>query len=166
MLSRAPAGVLHQMGGAEGSHLRRDPVAFQVRGVLPPLRVAVEAGVEGVVVGRRPRVAAVLQENPHAPLGLGLSWLPTEYLSVFAQAQVGTFFFNNRTRARSVGLDINLPIRRMQFVGGPTLNRKFIVVGVEYFDRNVARLAGFVHGPQWYASGRGVAVRFGIREAR
>jgi len=101
-----------------------------------------------------------------ASLGLGLSWLPTEYLSVAAQAQVGTFFLNNRTRVGSVGLDINLPIRKMKSVGGPRLNRKFIVVGVEYFDRNVARLAGFFHGPQWYASGRGVAVRFGIREAR
>jgi hypothetical protein len=36
-------------------------------------------------------------------------------------------------------------------------------VGIEYFYRDVSKLAGFLDGPQWYASGRGVALRVGIR---
>jgi hypothetical protein len=96
--------------------------------------------------------------------GIGLSWAPSPYVSVFALSRVGTFFFTNGTRTRIAGVDIAIPIRRMTFAEGVSRQSRFIVVGVEYFDRDATRWGGFMKGPQWYVSGQGVAFRVGIRD--
>jgi hypothetical protein len=98
-----------------------------------------------------------------ASLGAGLAWAPSPYVSVSAQTRFGTFFFNNRTRLRAISADLSLPIRHATFAEGVTRRSRFLVVGVEYFDRDVTRRRGFLEGPQWFVSGRGLAVRVGIR---
>lgn len=101
--------------------------------------------------------------SSEASIGIGLAWAPSPYVSVSAQTRFGTFFFNNRTHLRTVGVDLGIPIGRTTFAEGLTRRNKFLVIGAEYFDRDVVRWRGFMKGPQWYASGRGVAVRAGIR---
>jgi hypothetical protein len=98
-----------------------------------------------------------------ASVGIGLTWTPTPHVSASAQARVGTFFFTNRIAVRSVGLDINIPIKRKAVPGEAAVTGEFLVIGAELFDRRATKWAGFMDGPQWYASGRGVAVRVGIR---
>jgi hypothetical protein len=98
----------------------------------------------------------------NASIGIGLRWSPVNYVSVYAQTHIGTFFFTNRTHLRHVGIDINIPRYSVSSTGSVRRN-KYLVFGVEYFDRSVVRWAGFMDGPQWYASGRGLAIRFGIR---
>jgi hypothetical protein len=97
-------------------------------------------------------------------IGIGLNWSPSKYVSVSAQTRFGTFFFNNRTHLRSVSADVNIPIQRPPFTESMQYQRKCLVVGVEYFQRDVVRWKGYLDGPQWYASGHGVALRVGIRE--
>ena len=96
-------------------------------------------------------------------IGIGLSVVPTKYVSLTAKTNIGTALFNNVTHLRTVGVDVNIPIARATFAQGLTRQNRFVVVGVEYFQRSVSKLAGFLDGPQWYASGRGVALRIGIR---
>jgi hypothetical protein len=96
-------------------------------------------------------------------VGFGLSWSPIRYVSTYAQQRLGTFFFNHGTRQRSVGFDINVPIAHKTFAKGVTRESAYIVIGVEYFDRDVDKWAGFMKGDEWYASGHGVAIRVGIR---
>ena len=98
-----------------------------------------------------------------ASIGFGLSWSPSRYVSVYAQQRLGTFFFNHGTRQRSAGLDINIPIAHAVFAEGVRRESQYLVIGFEYFDRDVGKWAGFMEGSQWYASGHGVAVRVGIR---
>jgi hypothetical protein len=96
-------------------------------------------------------------------IGIGLMWAPTQYVSASAKTSFGTFFFNNRTHVRGVGLDFAIPINTVLFAEGLNRHTKYFVIGVEYFRRDVAKWAGFMDGPQWYASGTGVAIRAGIR---
>jgi hypothetical protein len=96
-------------------------------------------------------------------IGVGIIWAPSPYVSASAKTRFGTFFFNNRTHLRSVGLDISIPIQRRQMAENLIRGTRFLVVGVEYFRRDVVKWAGFMEGPQWYASGNGVAIRAGIR---
>ena len=97
-------------------------------------------------------------------IGIGVSWTPSKYVSASAQRRFGTFFFNNRTHLRTVGIDFHVPIRRPRFNEVMFYQTKFLVVGVEYFDRDVVKRAGFLDGPAWYASGSGVGLRVGLRE--
>lgn len=97
-------------------------------------------------------------------IGLGLSWSPIRYVSVSAQQRLGTFFFNHGTSERTVALDVTIPIKRTTFAGGVTRASAYVVVGAEYFYRDVDKWAGFMDGEQWYASGHGVAIRVGIRK--
>ena len=101
-----------------------------------------------------------------ASIGFGLGWSPSRYVSLYAQQRLGTFFFNHGTRQRSVGLDVNVPIAHAIFAEGVRRESQYLVIGVEYFDRDVYKWAGFMEGSQWYASGHGVAVRVGIRMSR
>ena len=96
-------------------------------------------------------------------IGIGLSWTPTKYVSASATTNIGTLLFNNVTHLRTVGIDLNIPIGRTTFAEGLSRQSRFLVVGVEYYQRSVSKLAGFLDGPQWYASGRGVALRIGIK---
>lgn len=96
-------------------------------------------------------------------IGFGLSWSPLGYVSISAQQRLGTFFFNHATRQRSLGLDINVPIAHRKFAGGLVRESAYLVIGAEYFHRDVSKWAGFMDGEQWYASGHGVAIRVGIR---
>jgi len=98
----------------------------------------------------------------NASIGIGLRWSPVDYVSVYAQTHVGTFLFTNRTHLRHVGIDINIPRYSLSSMGSIKRDR-YLVIGVEYFDRSVVKWAGYMDGPQWYASGRGIAIRFGIR---
>jgi hypothetical protein len=98
----------------------------------------------------------------NASIGIGLRWSPVNYVSVYAQTHIGTFLFTNRTHLRHVGIDINIPRYSVSSTGAVRRD-KYLVFGVEYFNRSVVRWAGFMDGPQWYASGRGIAIRFGIR---
>lgn len=97
-------------------------------------------------------------------VGVGLSWSPSKYVTAHAQQRVGSFFFNHGTYQRSVGFDINIPIAHQTFASGVTRQSDYLVVGVEYFHRDVHKWIGFMDGKQWYASGQGVAVRVGVRE--
>jgi hypothetical protein len=97
-----------------------------------------------------------------ASIGIGMRWSPIKYASVSAQTRVGTFFFTNRTHVRSLGLDIRIPVRRAKFAEGLTVIDKYVVIGAEYFQRDGVKWAGYLKGPQWYASGRGIAIRVGI----
>jgi hypothetical protein len=97
-------------------------------------------------------------------IGIGVSWTPSKYVSASAKARFGTFFFNNRTHLRTVGIDFHIPICRPPFTEVRFNQTKFLVVGVEYFDRDVVKWAGFLDGPAWYASGRGIGLRVGLRE--
>ena len=97
-------------------------------------------------------------------LGVGLSWSPSQYVSARVQHGLGTFFFNHGAYQPSVGLDFNIPIRRETFADGVTRQSKYLVIGVDYFYRDVHRWAGFLDGKQWYASGHGVALRVGVRK--
>ena len=99
----------------------------------------------------------------NASIGIGLRWSPVEYVSLYAQTHVGTFLFTNRTHLRHVGVDVNVPRYFTSDVSGTVSRSEYLILGVEYFDRSAVKWAGFMDGPQWYASGRGVAVRFGIR---
>jgi hypothetical protein len=96
-------------------------------------------------------------------VGFGLSWSPSRYVSVSAQQRLGTFFFNHGARERTAGLDITIPIARKTFVEGMTRQSAYVVIGAEYFHRDVDEWAGFMTGEHWYASGHGVAIRLGIR---
>jgi hypothetical protein len=96
-------------------------------------------------------------------IGFGLSWSPMRYVSVYAQQRLGTFFFNHGTSRRSIGLDINIPIAHRPFGDGLKRETAYLVIGTEYFSRDVRRWAGFLDGEQWYASGHAVAIRVGIR---
>jgi hypothetical protein len=96
-------------------------------------------------------------------IGIGLIWAPSPYVSASAKTSFGTFFFNNRTYVRRAGLDFSIPIKRRLFAENLHRTTRFLVVGVEYFHRDVVKWAGFMDGPQWYASGTGVAIRAGIR---
>src|SRR5262245_1484892 len=96
-------------------------------------------------------------------IGFGISWSPVRYVSVYGQQRLGTFFFNHGAIQRSAGLTINIPIEHRTFADGTRRERVYLVVGGEYFRRDVKKWAGFMHGEQWYASGHGVAVRVGIR---
>jgi len=98
-----------------------------------------------------------------ASIGIGMSWSPSKYVSASAKTSFGTFFFNNRTHLRGAGLEVNIPIAREAFAEGVTRQSKYLVFGVEYFHRDVVRWKGFMKGPQWYASGHGVAFRVGVR---
>ena len=98
----------------------------------------------------------------NASIGIGLRWSPVDYVSVYAQTHVGTFLFTNRTHLRHVGIDINIPRYSLSSMGSISRD-KYLVFGVEYFDRSVVKWAGYMDGPQWYASGRGMAIRLGIR---
>ena len=97
-------------------------------------------------------------------IGIGLSYVPTKYVGLSAKDNIGTALFNNVTHLRTVGVDFNIPIARATFAQGLTRQNRFLVVGVEYFQRSASKLAGFLDGPQWYVSGRGVALRIGIRK--
>jgi hypothetical protein len=97
-------------------------------------------------------------------IGLGINWSPIRSISVSAQQRVGTFFFNHGTSERTAALDVNLPIRSTTFGGGVTRASAYLVIGVEYFHREVDKWAGFMDREQWYASGDGVAIRVGIRK--
>jgi hypothetical protein len=99
----------------------------------------------------------------NASIGLGLRWSPVEYVSLYAQTHVGTFFFTNRTHLRHVGVDVNIPRYSTSSASGTVSRDEYFVFGVEYFDRRAVKGAGYMDGPQWYASGHGVAIRFGIR---
>jgi hypothetical protein len=99
----------------------------------------------------------------NASIGVGLRWSPVEYVSVYAQTHVGTFFFTNRTHLRHVGVDVNIPRYTTSTTSGTIRRDEYLVFGVEYFDRHAVELAGYMDGPQWYAGGRGIAVRVGIR---
>jgi hypothetical protein len=96
-------------------------------------------------------------------IGIGLSVLPTRHVALYAKTNIGTALFNNVTHLRNAGVDFNIPIGRTTFAEGLSRQNRFLVVGIEYFYRHVSKLAGFLNGPQWYASGRGVALRIGIR---
>ena len=96
-------------------------------------------------------------------IGIGLSVVPTKYVSLFAKTNIGTALFNNVTHLRTAGVDVNIPIGRTIFAEGLSRQSRFLVVGIEYFQRDVSKLAGFLDGPQWYASGRGLALRIGVR---
>jgi len=99
-----------------------------------------------------------------ASIGIGMSWSPSKYVSTSARISGGTFLFNHWTHLQTVGVDLNVPISRMVFAEGLSRQNKFLVVGVEYFHRDVSTLIGFLSGPQWYTSGHGLAVRVGIRQ--
>jgi hypothetical protein len=92
-------------------------------------------------------------------IGIGLTWAPSPYLSASAKTSFGTFFFNNRTWTRGVGLDVAIPIERRWFAENLRRGTRYMVIGVEYFRRDVTKWAGFMEGPQWYASGSGLAIR-------
>lgn len=96
-------------------------------------------------------------------MGVGLTWSPTPYLGASAKVSVGTFFFNNRTLLRGVGLDAAIPIQSRMIAENLRRHTRYFVLGVEYFRRDVSRWGGYMDGPQWYVSGSGVAVRGGIR---
>lgn len=96
-------------------------------------------------------------------IGIGLMWAPTPYVSASAKTSFGTFFFNNRTHVRGVGVDFAIPIEKQLMAEGLRRETKHLVIGVEYFRRDVVKWAGFMDGPQWYASGSGFAIRAGIR---
>jgi hypothetical protein len=99
-----------------------------------------------------------------ASIGIGLAWSPIQYVGIYGRTQFGTFIFNNRTHTREVGIDINIPRHPTNSVGAVEQGGYF-VLGVEYFQRSAVKWAGFLEGPQWYASGRGIAIKFGIRRA-
>ncbi len=96
-------------------------------------------------------------------IGIGLLWKPTPHLNVSATRTIGTFFFNNRTHLRTFGIDVAIPTRRSPLYEGVLRDRRQVVVGVEVFQRDVVKWAGFLDGPEWYASGTGMAIRLGIR---
>lgn len=96
-------------------------------------------------------------------IGIGLTWKPTPHISASARRTFGTFLFNNRTHVRAAGIDVTIPIARTFFYEGVSRESRHLVVGVEWFQRDVVRWAGFFEGPQWYASGTGIAIRVGIR---
>jgi len=96
-------------------------------------------------------------------IGIGLTWKPTPYISASAKRTFGTFFFNNRTHLRTFGIDATIPIARTFLYEGVSRASRHLVIGVEVFQRDVVKWAGYMDGPQWYASGTGVAIRAGIR---
>ena len=96
-------------------------------------------------------------------IGIGLLWKPTPHVNVSAKRTFGTFFFNNRTHLRTFGIDVAIPIDRSPLYEGVLRDRRQLVVGVEVFQRDVVKWAGFLDGPEWYASGTGFAIRAGIR---
>jgi hypothetical protein len=96
-------------------------------------------------------------------IGIGLTWKPTPHISASAKRTFGTFFFNNRTHLRTFGIDATIPIARTFIYEGVSREKRHLVVGVEVFQRDVVKWAGFMDGPQWYASGTGFAIRAGIR---
>jgi hypothetical protein len=96
-------------------------------------------------------------------VGVGLSWAPSKYVAAYAQQRLGSFFFNHGVYQRSVGLDINIPISDETFVDGVTRQNLYLVIGAEYFYRDVHKWLGFMAREQWYASGHGVALRVGVR---
>ena len=96
-------------------------------------------------------------------IGIGLLWKPTPHLNVSAKRTFGTFLFNNRTHLRTFGIDVAIPVKRSPLYEGVLRDRRQLVVGVEVFQRDVVKWAGFLEGPQWYASGTGFAIRVGIR---
>ena len=96
-------------------------------------------------------------------IGIGLTWKPTPHVSASARRTFGTFLFNNRTHVRAAGVDVTIPIARTFLYEGVSRESRHLVIGVEWFQRDVVRWAGFFEGPQWYASGTGIAVRVGIR---
>lgn len=96
-------------------------------------------------------------------IGIGLTWKPTPHISASAKRTFGTFFFNNRTHLRTFGIDATIPIARTFIYEGLSRETRHLVVGVEVFQRDVVKWAGFMDGPQWYTSGTGFAIRAGIR---
>jgi hypothetical protein len=101
----------------------------------------------------------------NASIGIGLRWSPIEYVSVYAQTHIGTFLLTNHTHLHHVGFDINIPRYTTDRSTGAISRNKYYVFGIEYFDRRAVKWIGYLDGPQWYASGRGVAIRFAIRQA-
>ena len=99
----------------------------------------------------------------NASIGAGLRWSPVEYVSLYAQTHVGTFLFTNRTLSHHIGVDVNIPRYSTSPTAGNVSRNEYLVFGVDVFTRSAVEWAGYMDGPQWYASGRGVAVRFGIR---
>jgi hypothetical protein len=99
-----------------------------------------------------------------ASIGAGLTWAPTRAVSLSAGTRIGTFFFNNRTHVRTVGLDVHVPLQHFAFTEVKRVPTKHLTIGIEYFDRDVVRWLGFMDGAGWYASGRGIGIRVGIRE--
>ena len=97
-------------------------------------------------------------------IGIGLTWKPTPHISASARRTFGTFLFNNRTHVRAAGIDVTIPLSRTWLVEGVSREDRHLVVGVEWFQRDVVKWAGFFEGPQWYASGTGIAIRVGIRD--
>jgi hypothetical protein len=96
-------------------------------------------------------------------IGIGLTWKPTPHISASARRTFGTFLFNNRTHVRAAGIDVTIPIARTFLYEGVSRESRQLVIGVEWFQRDVVKWAGFFEGPQWYASGTGIAIRVGIR---
>jgi hypothetical protein len=84
--------------------------------------------------------------------GDALRWYPVPYIGLFAQGRFGTLLFNNITVLGSTGVDVEVPISA----------RRRIIVGVEYFNRLVKKVGGFLDGDQWYASGDGLGIRIAL----
>jgi hypothetical protein len=58
---------------------------------------------------------------------------------------------------------VSIPIKRSPLYEGVLRDLRQVVVGVEVFQRDVVKWAGFLEGPEWFASGTGFAIRAGIR---
>ena len=86
---------------------------------------------------------------PEAPAAAGAPGYPVVQMATDALARL-------RTLAPK--------IRRPRFTEVRWYQTKFLVIGVEYFQRDVVKWKGFLDEPQWYASGHGVGMRVSIRE--
>jgi len=84
--------------------------------------------------------------------GDALSWNPVKPVRLFVQGRIGTFVLNNVSVLGGAGVDLNIPLGR----------DRTIVLGAEYFNRLSTKVGGFLKGPQWYASGEGIALRIGF----
>jgi len=84
--------------------------------------------------------------------GDALRWYPVPHIGLFAQGRIGTLLFNNITVLGSTGVDVEIPIGA----------RRRVIIGMEYFNRLVTKVGGFLDGDQWYASGDGLGIRIAL----
>lgn len=119
------------------------PALEAIAGGSGPVVLALDAGITWGIRGGT-------SADPY--FGETLRWYSGKGVSLFAHGRIGTLVLNNLTVLGSTGIDVDIPIGR----------GRHVVLGVEYFNRLVTRVGGFLDGPQWYVSGDGVGFRVGM----